>query len=98
MNKEKEAVLKQLQTWTNNIPLIVLGSGASVPFKLPSMWTLGDFLKSSISFVDSDDQAQFEKFKDEFDKTGDLETTLTKLQLRTNVLAEIVDKTWELVN
>jgi NAD-dependent SIR2 family protein deacetylase len=98
MNKEKEAVLKQLQTWTNNIPLIVLGSGASVPFKLPSMWTLGDFLKSSISFVDSDNQAQFKKFKDEFDKTGDLETTLTKLQLRTNVLAEIVDKTWELVN
>lgn len=95
---DKYTVLKQLQTWTNNIPLIVLGSGASVPFQLPTMWTLGEHLKNSISFTETKDQNQFEKFKDEFDKTGDLETTLTKLQLRTNVLAKIVDKTWELVN
>tara|TARA_R110002111_G_scaffold232724_1_gene293783 strand:- start:1918 stop:2943 length:1026 start_codon:yes stop_codon:yes gene_type:complete len=95
---EKEAILKQLQSWTNNIPLIILGSGASVPFKLPSMWVLGDYIKNSISFTDTKDQNQFNKFITEFDKTGDLETTLTKLQLRENVLSEIVNKTWELVN
>ncbi|WP_165730249.1 SIR2 family protein [Polaribacter sp. 20A6] len=95
---EKEAIFKQLQSWTNNIPLIILGSGASVPFKLPSMWVLGDYIKNSISFTDTKDQNQFTEFITEFDKTGDLETTLTKLQLRENVLSEIVNKTWELVN
>lgn len=95
---EKEAVIKQLQSWTNNIPLIVLGSGASVPFKLPSMWVLGNYLKSSITFAEADDQAHFEGFIQEFDKTGDLESTLTKLQLRSNVLLEIVNRTWELVS
>ncbi|MDO7174171.1 SIR2 family protein [Mariniflexile sp. AS56] len=95
---EKEAIFKQLQSWTNNIPLIILGSGASVPFKLPSMWVLGDYIKNSISFTDTKDQNQFAEFIIEFDKTGDLETTLTKLQLRENVLSEIVNKTWELVN
>jgi len=95
---EKEAIFKQLQSWTNNIPLIILGSGASVPFKLPSMWVLGDYIKKSISFTDPKDQSQFTEFITEFDKTGDLETTLTKLQLRENVLSEIVNKTWELVN
>ncbi|QDO94662.1 SIR2 family protein [Formosa sediminum] len=95
---EKEAIYKQLQAWTNNIPLIILGSGASVPFNLPSMWVLGDYIKKSIKFSDSKDQNQFKEFIVEFDKTGDLETTLTKLQLRENVLAEIVNKTWELVN
>ena len=95
---EKEAIFKQLQSWTNNIPLIILGSGASVPFNLPSMWVLGDYIKNSISFTDTKDQNQFTEFIIEFDKTGDLETTLTKLQLRENVLSEIVNKTWELVN
>jgi hypothetical protein len=95
---DKEAFYKLLQTWTNNIPLIILGSGASVPYKLPSMWTLGDHIKKSISFTEPKDQKQFEKFVTLFDKNGDLESTLTKLQLTENVLAEIVNKTWELVN
>lgn len=95
---EKEAIFKQLQSWTNNIPLIILGSGASVPFKLPSMWILGEHIKSSIGFTDTNDQKQFNEFVTEFDKTGDLESTLTKLQLRKEVLSEIVNKTWELVN
>ena len=95
---EKEDLLKQLQSWTNNIPLIILGSGASVPFKLPSMWVLGEHIKNSINFTDINDQEQFNEFIAEFDKTGDLESTLTKLQLRKDVLSEIVNKTWELVN
>lgn len=95
---EKEAIYKQLQSWTNNIPLIILGSGASVPFRLPSMWVLGEHIKNSIKFTDFNDQNQFKEFIEEFDKTGDLESTLTKLQLRPNVLGEIVNKTWELVS
>ncbi|TXD80922.1 SIR2 family protein [Subsaximicrobium wynnwilliamsii] len=95
---EKEDIYKQLQTWTNNIPLIILGSGASVPFRLPSMWALGEHIKTTIKFADSNDQIQFEEFIVEFDKTGDLESTLTNLQLRPNVLAEIVNKTWQLVS
>lgn len=93
-----DALLKQLQDWTNRVPLIILGSGASVPFQLPSMWTLGDYLKNNIFFTDKDDQEQFEKFKISFDKNGDLESTLSELQLRQNVLDQIVFKTWELVN
>lgn len=95
---DTDALLKQLQDWTNRVPLIVLGSGASVPFKLPSMWALGEHIKNSIAFTNSDDQEQFEKFKTSFDANGDLEATLSELQLRDNVLNEIVCKTWELVN
>jgi len=95
---DTEALFKQLQSWTNNVPLIILGSGASVPFKLPSMSALGEHIKTTISFADPKDQKQFEEFLIEFDKTGDLELTLTKLQLRPNVLSNIVDETWKLVN
>ncbi len=93
-----DALLKRLQNWTNNVPLIILGSGASVPFDLPSMCKLGDHIKNNISFTETDDQLQFEDFKTAFDSNGDLEVTLSKLQLRPNVLDQIVFKTWELVN
>lgn len=63
-----DALLKQLQDWTNKVPLVILGSGASVPFKLPSMWSLGEHLKNSISFANRDDQKQFDEFVVQLDK------------------------------
>lgn len=93
-----DAQLKLLQDWTKSVPLVILGSGASVPFRLPSMWTLGDHLKRTISFADKDDQKQFEEFKTIFDKVQDLETTLLQLQLRPKVLQAIIFETWKLVN
>jgi len=93
-----DVLLKLLQDWTNRVPLIILGSGASVPFGVPSMWSLGDHLKKSISFTDKDDQTQFEEFKSTFDKVKDLETTLLQFHLRPNVLGSIISETWKLVN
>lgn len=68
-----DAFLKQLQDWTNKIPLVILGSGASVPFGLPSMWTLGEHLKNTLSFEDDADKEQFEAFKKSLDESNDLE-------------------------
>jgi len=93
-----EPLLKQIQKWTNTIPLVVLGSGASVPFKLPSMWSLGDYLKKEISFDEEVNQILFEKFKDKFDETGDLEKVLTEVSLNTEVISKIVNTTWSFIN
>ncbi|RZM13605.1 MAG: SIR2 family protein, partial [Pedobacter sp.] len=93
-----ENLLKQLQNWTNKVPLIILGSGASVPFGLPSMWALGEYIKKNVTLDDAADLEQFEEFKKVFDETGDLETTLLFLRLGKNVLLEIVSRTWEMVN
>ncbi len=95
---EFESIQKQIQEWTNNVPLIILGSGASIPFGLPSMSTLGNYLKSEIQLRDSDDQRQFEDFKSTLDRLHDLEQALQSIQIRDNVLLEIVRKTWQLVN
>jgi len=90
--------LKQLQDWTNKVPLVIIGNGSSVPFKLPTMWTLGEHLKNSISFSDSDDQNQFNEFVIQLDKLKDLEGALHELHVRPKVLNEIIFKTWELIN
>lgn len=93
-----DALLRQLQDWTNKVPLIILGSGASVPFGLPSMWTLGEHLKKSISFTNPDDQAQFDEFIAILDKIGDLEAALHGVQIRQSIQEKIICKTWELIN
>ncbi|MEK6153895.1 SIR2 family protein [Flavobacteriaceae bacterium 3-367] len=93
-----ENLLKQIQEWTNRGPTIVLGSGASAPYGLPSMWALGEYLKFEISFVAKEDTSQFEEFKAQLDKLGDLELALQAITVRPNVLRAIVHKTWDLVN
>lgn len=93
-----DSLIKLLQDWTNRVPLIILGSGATVPFGLPTMGELGDYLKNSISFSDKLDQNQFDEFKATFDKVKDLEATLLQIQLRPNVLQSIINETWKLVN
>ncbi|MBW8201948.1 SIR2 family protein [Flagellimonas abyssi] len=93
-----EALLKQLQDWTNKVPLIILGSGASIPFGLPSMWKLGDHLKNSLSFDNDIDNSQLETFKKSLDENRDLEKTLLGIQLNTNVLNAIIKATWSLIS
>jgi hypothetical protein len=89
---------KELEEWTNQVPLIILGSGASIPYDIPSMIELGEYLKNNITFTEDKDKQQFDSFKTEFDKNKDLESTLLNMQLRDAVLNEIVYKTWELIN
>lgn len=95
---EIETLLKLIQDWTNRVPLIILGSGASVPHKLPSMWTLGEHLKNNITFTEANDIKQFEEFKEKLDKLADLESTLLQIQLRPSVQEKIIFETWKLVN
>lgn len=92
-----EALLKQLQDWTNKVPLVILGSGASVPFGLPSMWTLGEHLKSTLIFEDDADKNQLEAFKKSLDENNDLEKALLGIQLNDNVLKAVIQATWELI-
>jgi hypothetical protein len=95
---DTEAFLKLLQDWTNRVPLVILGSGASVPLQIPTMSELGEYLQTNISFSYHRDIKQFDEFKALLKKYKDLERALSGLQLRPTVLNEIVYKTWEFVN
>ena len=96
--KTLENLKKEMQEWTNQVPLIILGSGASIPYGISSMLELGEHLKNNITFTENEDQQQFDSFKSEFDNNKDLETTLLKMQLRDAVLNKIVCETWNLIN
>ena len=93
-----DALLKQLQDWSNKVPLLVLGSGASVSFGLPSMWTLGEHLKHTLDFEEDSDRKQFEAFKKSLEETKDLEKTLLEIQLNDTVLKSVLKATWERIS
>ena len=52
MEKEKEKIFSIIQSYLKNPPVIIWGSGATVPFGLPSMGKLNEIIKSQIPEFD----------------------------------------------
>lgn len=66
-NDIEEQVFKIVQTFLKNPPLIVWGSGATVSFGLPSMWSLNESLKKEITDFDtSNENLEEELSKDKY--------------------------------
>lgn len=66
-NDIEEQIFKIVQTFLKNPPLIVWGSGATVSFGLPSMWSLNESLKKEITDFDiSNDNLEEELSKDKY--------------------------------
>ncbi|ATC37770.1 MULTISPECIES: SIR2 family protein [Elizabethkingia] len=93
-----EELLSLIQKWINNVPTIILGSGASVPYKIPGMFDLGTYIKQNCEFDEGADKTAFNAFVDKFNETEDLETSLLEIKVTINVVNTIVSKTWECIN
>ncbi|WP_166636602.1 SIR2 family protein [Salegentibacter sp. 24] len=52
MDNKKEELFKIIQKQLKNPPVIIWGSGATIPFGLPSMWALNELLKKEIEDFD----------------------------------------------
>lgn len=66
-NEIRERVFKIIQGFLRNPPLIVWGSGATISFGLPSMWTLNETLKEKIhGFDTSNDNLEIELGKEKY--------------------------------
>lgn len=63
----KERVFKIIQGFLKNPPLIVWGSGATISYGLPSMWSLNEALKDKIDGFDtSNDNLEVELGKEKY--------------------------------
>jgi hypothetical protein len=93
-----EELLSLIQKWINNVPTIILGSGASVPYKIPGMFDLGTYIKENCGFDEETDLLAFNSFVEKFDETKDLEASLLEIKVTRNVVNTIVSKTWECIN
>lgn len=86
--------LSTMQEYLENSPLIVLGSGASMPYGLPSMSSLGDCIKSS-NIVKDD--PNYGAFCASLNSKG-LEKAINSVSLNEATINTIRTITWENVN
>src|SRR5690554_987688 len=67
MEEEKERIFTIIQNYLKNPPVVIWGSGATVPFGLPSMWTLNEIIKKEVPEFDQDcDNLEVELGKDKY--------------------------------
>ncbi|MDC9723523.1 MAG: SIR2 family protein [Urechidicola sp.] len=90
-----ESILKIVQRFLKNPPLIVWGSGATISFGLPSMWNLNEALKKGVEDFDtSNNNLENELGKDKYqDKLPQIKQTIWKEvnNADVSVLKKIID-------
>lgn len=100
MNKERNEKLERLTTaiqkHLNNNPALLIGSGASIPYGLPSMKDLADEIKSKLQIKYRDD-GQWKAFIEKLNETNNLETTLDSVNLKVEIQEDIIWVVSELV-
>ena len=91
---------KQAQEHYSKAPVIILGSGASAAFGLPSMGTLATYLieNTELNALSEEDNVAWLEFSQLLTDGVDLETALHRVHLSDLLTQSVVLKTWELIN
>ncbi|QZH74985.1 MAG: SIR2 family protein [Erythrobacter sp.] len=93
-----EQIAKLAQSCFQGNPVIVLGSGASMPHGLPSMGDLAEFLKGNIKPSDAKESSGWDAVVAELDDGNHLEAALEGKNLPASLLQKIICETWNCVN
>ena len=89
-----EEVARRAQRFLAERPVVILGTGATIPHGLPSMPTLADLLLASIT----DHPKDWDAFSECLNETKDLEQALHDVPLPQETVEILVRKTWEIVS
>jgi hypothetical protein len=89
-----ELIAKLAQRYVADCPAVILGSGLSIPYNLPSMSDLANELIGRIKI----DDKKWAQFSDRLNETKDLERTLQEIELSDLLLVRVVKETWALTN
>lgn len=93
-----EHISKLAQSCFQGNPVIVLGSGASMPHGLPSMGNLADYLRNHVAPTGDNEETGWDAVAAELDAGKHLEAALEGKQLPDSLLQKIVRETWNCVN
>lgn len=97
MKLEKDKVYQIIQKQLQNVPLLLIGTGGTMPYGISGMSVLAKELISGLSSKYSKDAA-WKEFSSRLAKGIDLENALSGLQLSSDISRDIVDITWNLVS
>ena len=89
-----EELAKHAQRFLAERPVVVLGTGATIPHGLPSMSVLADRLLAAIT----DNPAGWNAFAERLEATKDLEQALHDVPLPQDTVENLVRATWKIVS
>ncbi len=93
IDKIYEVIQKALST----VPLILVGTGGTIPYGIPGMRELAQRLVNDLDKKYCADK-QWSKFSENLKKSIDLERALTDVRLTKEMIYDVVNVTWNLVN
>lgn len=85
------------QQYVRDVPLMLIGTGGTIPYGIPGMKELSEHLIASLDDKYNADM-QWDAFKSNINSGQDLESALTDLSLKKEILDAIILQTWILVN
>lgn len=101
LDKERDEKLEKLtssiQRLLNGNPALLVGSGCSVPYGLPTMGCLAREIKKKLSKKYENEQI-WKEFISELDSTQNLEITLDKVTLSDEIQSDLIWAVWSKVN
>lgn len=95
---DREDVARIAQTCFQSVPTLVIGSGASMPYDLPSMTELQQYLHEKVDVNDGAEQDAWLLVETALSNDDHLEAALEKQQLPPSLLEKIVSLTWDCIN
>lgn len=96
MEDKKDMVFKMVQAYTTDTPVVLAGTGLSIPAGIPGMNKLSKHLQSNLKEKYAEN-INWCKISDKLDEGIDLESALTGVDVKGELLTDIVKLTWELV-
>lgn len=93
-NTLENKLAKLIQKYLEKQPVIILGTGATIPYGLPSMLELANHLKISVDGR----SVEWNSFLSALKKTRDLEKALQVTQISQTLTNKIIISAWELIN
>lgn len=91
-----EEVFKAVQDYINDPPLMLIGTGASIPMGISGMWKLAQHLQCKLDEKYASD-VTWSTVSEKLNSGSDLESALTDCHLNVELLNDIKCATWELV-
>lgn len=90
-------LFKMVQQYTQDVPLLLIGTGGTIPYGIPGMGELAEHLISALDDKYKTDHG-WNVFINRINSGLDLESALTDIALHANIIKDIVIQTWSLVN
>lgn len=94
---EKDRIFEHIQKYLTTVPLILVGTGGTMPYGIPGMGKLANQLIIDLDSKYKKDK-EWCKFVDKLKAGKGLEEALTDLRLRECIIDDIINVTWKLVN